>query len=136
MSQAIAPLVSAVLATRNAAHLAHWAETDGYRHEVLGEFYDELLDKIDEIVEVCQADERLKVRSIPFVDGDDIVKHLMNEVAAIERNRAKFSEGIETIGALIDDLCKLYRHTAAKLMRFGGAKAVAPSAASVRGIMP
>jgi hypothetical protein len=47
----IEELISRVFATRNAVHLAHWAETSGFRHNVLGEFYDSLIDKVDTIVE-------------------------------------------------------------------------------------
>jgi len=36
----IEELIARVFGTRNAAHLAHWKEASGYRHETLAAFYE------------------------------------------------------------------------------------------------
>lgn len=36
---------------RNQAHIFHWQTLSGTHHEALGEFYDNFLDKIDELIE-------------------------------------------------------------------------------------
>lgn len=51
----IEELIARVFGTRNAAHLAHWKEASGYRHETLAAFYGDVLDALDKLVEAYQG---------------------------------------------------------------------------------
>ena len=51
----IEELISKVFCTRNCAHLAHWKSDSYAEHTALGEFYDSVIDIIDNFVEVYQG---------------------------------------------------------------------------------
>lgn len=114
----IEELVSRVFATRNAAHLAHWAETSGFRHGVLGDFYDSLIDKVDAIVEAHQGAYGLigDVKQAS-VDKDDIAEHIADEAKWIDQNRDKIAGNIRAISNLVDDLVDDYLSTHYKLTK-------------------
>ena len=115
----IEELVGRVFATRNAAHLAHWAAKGpgSYaKHVALGDFYDGLVDKIDTIVEMYQgARELIGNVKIPAVTGD-ITDHIAAEASWIAKYRDNISEEIDAINNVIDDLVGLYLTTHYKLV--------------------
>lgn len=114
----IEELVSRVFATRNAVHLAHWAETSGWRHSVLGDFYDNLIDKLDSIVEAHQGAYGLigDVKQ-ETVDKDEIADHIADEARWIDQNRDKISGNIRALSNLVDDLVDEYMSTHYKLTK-------------------
>ena len=114
----IEELVSRVFATRNAVHLAHWSEKSGWRHGVLGGFYDSLIDKVDNIVEAHQGAYGLigDVKQVT-VDKDDIAEHIADEAKWIDDNRDKIAGNIRAISNLVDDLVDEYLTTHYKLTK-------------------
>lgn len=114
----IEELVSRVFATRNAVHLAHWAETSGWRHKVLGKFYDTAIDKLDAVVEAYQGAYGLigDVKQAT-VDKADIAEHIAEEAKWIDENRDKLSGNIRAISNLVDDLVDDYLTTHYKLTK-------------------
>ena len=114
----IEQLVSRVFATRNAVHLAHWAETSGWRHEVLGKFYDSLIDDVDTIVEAYQGAYGL-IGSVEqaTVDPEDIAEHISEEAKWIDQNRDKLAGNIRAISNLVDNLVDNYLTTHYKLTK-------------------
>ena len=52
----IEQLIARVFATRNAAHLLHWRGPSYAQHMALGDFYEAIIDKLDEIVECHQGE--------------------------------------------------------------------------------
>ena len=114
----IEELISRVFATRNAVHLAHWAETSGWRHKVLGKFYDSLIDKVDSIVEAHQGAYGLvgDVKSVT-VDKDNIADHIAEEAKWIDKNRDNIAGNIRAISNLVDDLVDDYLSTHYKLTK-------------------
>jgi len=114
----IEQLVSRVFYTRNAAHLAHWKTKSFSQHSALGEFYGEIIDNIDEIVEAFQGYYDLIALVTPRPGPmmvDDMVEHLMDEVEWIEENREKISKGASAIENLIDTLSGTYMTALYKL---------------------
>ena len=89
----IEDLVSRVFAMRNAAHLAHWSTKSYAEHKALGKFYDELIDKIDSIIEAYQG-----------------WFGLIGEVRMIVMSKKDIAEAIRTdltwMGANRDKICK------------------------------
>ena len=113
----IEELVSHVFAMRNAAHLAHWATKSYSEHKALGKFYDDLIDKIDNIVEAYQGYYGLigEVR-IMMMPKDRIVNTVRTELGWIQSNREKIAKKNTMIENLIDDLMQTYSTTHYKLV--------------------
>lgn len=115
----IEELVGRVFATRNAAHLAHWAAKGpgSYaKHMALGGFYDGLVDKIDAIVEMYQGYVGL-IGPIKqsTVNPKGIVEHLVEEAEWIAEHRDEIAEDCSAIENQIDDLVGHYLTTIYKL---------------------
>lgn len=51
----IEELISRIFKTRNQAHLSHWKTKSFSEHKALGSFYDDVIDKLDDLVEACQG---------------------------------------------------------------------------------
>lgn len=115
----IEELVGRVFATRNAAHLAHWAAKGpgSYaKHVALDGFYNELIDKIDTIVEMYQGAHGLIGDVIlPKVDPTKIVQHIAEEATWIADCRDDIAEDVDAIKNQIDDLVGHYLTSLYKL---------------------
>jgi len=113
----IEELVSHVFAMRNAAHLAHFSTKSYSEHKALGKFYDDLIDKIDSIVETYQGYYGLigEVR-IMMMPKDRIVNTVRTELGWIQTNRDKIAKKNTMIENLIDDLMQTYSTTHYKLV--------------------
>ena len=113
----IEDLVSRAFAIRNAAHLAHWATKSFSEHMALGSFYDEVIEKIDGIVEAYQGWFGL-IGAVPqaAISKDHIAKQIGDEAIWIADNRAKISRNVTMLQNLIDDLLGLYSTTHYKLV--------------------
>lgn len=102
-------LVGRVFSARNAAHLQHWATGSFAEHKALGDFYDSVIDKIDQIIEVYQGWDRMLGKvSIPTTNPSNIRQQIGEDLNWIIANRKKLSDGNEMIAALLDDLCSIY----------------------------
>lgn len=112
----IEELVGRVFATRNAVHLAHWKTQSYAQHVALGSFYDDLVDKIDSIVEMYQGAfdliEKVTPRPVP---STNILNHLNSEVEWLEENMGEISGGIKAIENVLQDLSGSYYTTIYKL---------------------
>lgn len=112
----IEELAAKVFATRNAAHIAHWASKSYSQHTALGEFYDALIDKIDAIVEVYQGAHGLIGEvNTESVKPRTITEHIAEEAQWIEDNRDDIADGCKAVENLIDDLTSCYLQTYYKL---------------------
>lgn len=108
-------LIAKVFATRDLAHLRHWS-TDSYaEHMALGDFYEEIISKIDEIIESYQSNfGRVGEVKLESAKGD-ILKHLRDEARWLDDNRETISQGIPAIQNLLDELTGIYLRTIYKL---------------------
>ncbi|CAB5228764.1 hypothetical protein UFOVP1545_25 [uncultured Caudovirales phage] len=113
----IEDLVSRVFAMRNAAHLAHWSTKSYAEHKALGKFYDELIDKIDSIIEAYQGWFGLigEVRMI-VMSKKDIAEAIRTDLTWMGANRDKICKKNTMMENLIDDLMQLYSTTHYKLV--------------------
>lgn len=107
-----------ILATRNAAHIAHWATKSYAQHVALDEFYGAILDKIDEIVEVYQGGYELipliGAAIAPVKDGP-IIEHLSFELQWIRDNRSGICGDNAALCNLVDEMSAIYMRTLYKL---------------------
>lgn len=112
----IETLISRVFATRNLAQLAHWRTKSFAQHMALGSFYDDVIDKLDAIVEVHQGATSHLVGSVPSTSKtSDVISTLKEDCVWISQNRAKIADGVPAIENLLDDLCATYLTTIYKL---------------------
>ncbi len=115
----IEELISRVFATRNIAHLEHWKTKSYSDHVALGDLYDGLIDEIDNIVETYQGFFGLvNIKSIEFVNTNDVLSHLKEESEWIEVNRDVISNGVNAVANLIDGLSGLYLKIINRLENF------------------
>jgi DNA-binding ferritin-like protein len=117
----IEKLIARVFATRNAAHIAHWkAKGIGSyaKHVALGEFYEAILDQLDEIVEVHQgAFGLIDAVNFPGVTASPsgIVEHIKEEAQWLEENRSDIADGVCAIENQVDELTAIYLKSYYKL---------------------
>ena len=112
----IEELIGRVFATGNAVHIAHWRTNSYAQHQALGSFYDDLIDKIDTVVEMYQGAFELIGKVAPHqVPADNILAHLNAEVEWIETNLDELSGGIKAIENALQDLSGSYYTTIYKL---------------------
>jgi DNA-binding ferritin-like protein len=112
----IETLVSHIFALRNLAHLAHWATGNYSAHVALGEFYDEIVAKVDQIVEIYQGRNALIGPVPPLVfSDDDIISRIREEMDWLSANRAAIAAGDEVIGNQLDELGAIFGRTLYKL---------------------
>lgn len=106
--------VSYSLQDRDLAHLAHWKTTSYAEHKALGEFYDELLDLIDEFVEQYQGyyGGRMSIDRADGMPNYPIEKTLERSMEWIESHRYEICDKTETsLQNTIDEIVRLYQHT-------------------------
>lgn len=114
-------LIARVFATRDSTQLAHWA-AKGHgsyaKHVALGELYDGIIDKLDEIVEVYQGSGKGLVSvafQSPRVSPEAIVDHIRNEADWIAKSREEIAAGIPSVLNLVDELHATYCRALYKL---------------------
>lgn len=113
----IEELVSRVFATRNLVHLQHWKSQSFAEHSALGDFYETLIDGIDEIIEDAQGAFGLigDVDCCRPVEMVSIIDHIADEAEWIEANRDAISRGCKALQARIDDFMSEYLRVVYKL---------------------
>jgi hypothetical protein len=109
----IEELISRVFVTRNAAHLAHWrAKGPGSfaRHMALGDFYDNIIDALDKIVELHQGAFGL-IEEMDPPGGKmpkDIAEHIGEEANWLQDNRSEIAGDVCAIENVVDELAGIY----------------------------
>lgn len=115
----IEELIARVFYARNVAHFEHWrAEgVGGYaRHQALGEFYDEVIDALDKLVEAYQgAFGIIGTVPAPKTKADDILLILVEDAEWTEKNHDKICKGNRAVANLIDGVTGVYLTTTYKL---------------------
>lgn len=114
---AMKELIARAFSTRNAIHFAHWKSKSYAEHEAIGGLYDGIVDKMDEIVEVCQGKHGLlEGVSCPGSKAPaNLIEHVEDEASWLGANRAKISNGNDAVAALLDELEASYLKTLYKL---------------------
>lgn len=112
-------LVSRVFATRNCAHLAHWNESSGYRHEVLGDFYGDVVDSLDKFIEAYLGNFNDRRISPPASTNPptDIIECLESDAVWIASNSEALTEDVEVLENILQELLAVYLSTLFKMKR-------------------
>jgi hypothetical protein len=114
---AISQLIERAFATRNLTHFAHWASDSYSQHEALGDIYETIVEKIDEVVEVYQGKFGI-IQGLSSIGGRlpaDIIKHIEAESAWLTKNKTKIANGCDAVSALLDELEACYLKAIYKL---------------------
>lgn len=106
----IADLVTRVFATRNAVHLEHWRIRSGYLHDVLGGLYDDLIDKLDRVVEsnIALFESELPDSLPAQKPVKDITAHLEDDLMWIGQNRKQLGGKVPAIDNMLQDFEGVY----------------------------
>lgn len=115
----IEQLITRTFQARDIAHRAHWKTKSFAEHMALGEFYDAVIDKIDDIVETYQGQYGLVGTfgvKVEAMGQSDITAFLTAEAEWIEANRDEIAKGSTAIENLLDNLLETYNRTLYKLV--------------------
>ena len=111
----IEELVAKVFAARNAAHLEHWATSSFAQHMALGNFYDEVIEVIDKLVESYQGNFS-KIKRAPLKDeSGEIIDILEDQAIWIGEHRREIARGVAALENIVDELTHVYLSTIYKL---------------------
>ena len=115
----IEELIARVFYARNVAHFEHW-QANGVgayaRHKALGEFYDDVIEALDTLVEVYQGVFGLVgIIPAPKTKAEDILLILAEDAAWVEKNHEAICKGNRAVANLIDGVTAVYLSTAYKL---------------------
>lgn len=116
----IEELVGRVFSARDAAHKEHWSTNSYAQHVALGDFYEEIITSVDELVECYQGHMTvLKSKDISSTvpKYDLFSDYLSDEADWIESNRSIIAQGSEHLMNIVDGLTAIYTRTAFKLTR-------------------
>lgn len=109
-------LAALVFSTRNAAHQAHWATKSYSQHMALGQFYDDVLEALDALVEAYQGMFGLiDFEAIGYTKPNDIIPVMEADVRWIADNRAEITKDDAALGNLLDSVVNTYQTALYKL---------------------
>jgi hypothetical protein len=115
----IEELISRVFYTRNAAHLAHWQVTGAgsfARHAALNDFYDDVIEQIDTLVEAYQGVYGIVKDAKPIAtDYPDILGLLTADVRWVKTNASGITKDVSALENLLDNVTEVYLRTIYKL---------------------
>jgi hypothetical protein len=115
----IEQLISRVFYARNVAHFEHWRATGTgsfAKHMALGEFYNEVIEAIDDLVEAYQgAFELIGDIPVPATMKGDVLALLEGDADWIEKNHEGICRGNRAVGNLVDTVTDTYLSTIYKL---------------------
>ena len=115
----IEQLISRVFYARNVAHFEHWrAQGAGSfaKHSALGQFYEDVIDVLDSLVEAYQgAFELIGPIKAPKTKADEILSILIEDAEWIEKNHEAICKGNRAVANLIDGVTDVYLTTTYKL---------------------
>jgi len=112
----IEELIGKTFATRDAAHREHFRTPSYAQHAALGDFYTEVVDAVDTLVETYQGMFGLVGDfTVEPVSPDDIIAHLRDEADWIEVNRDTIAGGSNAVANLVDGVTAIYLKALYKL---------------------
>lgn len=113
-------LVERVFCTRNYAHRAHLGTRSYAEHMALGDFYEGVIDLIDNFIESYQGAFGLlkseeEAEDQEEIGDEDILKTLQEDVRWISKNRSKVAREIPALENILDEIVGFYLRTIYKL---------------------
>jgi len=112
----IEEFVGRMFALRDASHVAHWASRSYAQHKALGKFYDEIIEKVDGIVEAYQGYFGLigPVAPLPY-SREAIMDQIQSEAKWLGEHCDEICRGNGAIENMLYDLEAMFASTYYKL---------------------
>lgn len=109
-------LICRIFYSRNEAHLAHWKASTLSEHLALGDYYDEVIEKLDKLVEAYQGSFGL-IKDLPKKEHEemDILARLQDDAKFINKNRSEIARKVAALENIVDEIMDLYLTTIYKL---------------------
>jgi hypothetical protein len=112
----IEQLVEKVFAARNEAHIAHWATKSFSEHMALNEFYDNIIDLIDKLVEAYQGCYGLiEVKKLEADLKKPVLYWLNEDVKWIQENCDAITGEVQALENILQEIEGIYLSTIYKL---------------------
>ena len=119
--ETLVELVMDLLHSATVTHIMHWQTTSYAAHIALGEYYDQIVDVVDAVVEAYQGKTKIILANFPVemdkCEGMEPLAYLEYLSAELTENRALFGTDSE-IQNLVDGIADLIDSTMYKLRRF------------------
>lgn len=111
----IEQLIARTFASRNCAHLTHWKTRSLAEHLATGEFYDEVTDIVDNLVECYQGNFGL-IKDVQLsTHQGDILTCLEADAIWIAENEDEITGEVDALENILQELLGLYLKTVYKL---------------------
>lgn len=112
----IEELIGRTFAARNIAHVQHLTTRSYAQHQALGQFYEDLIPAVDQVVE-CWIGHFGPIGDVEIghPDTKDIAAFLREEADWIDANRDEISGDSQHVGNLVDAVTAVYTRTVFKL---------------------
>jgi hypothetical protein len=106
-------LIKRLFVARNAAHIAHWKTNSYAQHQALGEYYDDVIERLDSFVEAYQGTFGI----VGEVAGEkkDFAKLINDEIIWLNENRESIARNVPALENIVDELTALHMKTLYKL---------------------
>lgn len=113
----IEELIARVFRTRNQAHLEHWKTKSFSQHMALEDFYDDVIEELDSLVENYQGFFGLvKPVSVSLhKTPEDILSILKDDVKFITKNANDITKEVTSLQNILDSITSVYTKTIYKL---------------------
>ena len=109
-------LITRSFALRNAAHGAHWKTKSYSEHQALGDFYDEVIDLVDSLVEAHSgAFGKVGKVELGARQTKPCVALLGEHVVWISKHREHIAQDVAALENIVDEIVALYLRTLYKL---------------------
>ena len=109
----IEDLIERIFHARNAAHIAHWKTKSYAEHKALGHYYEDVIEKLDDLIEAYQGTFGI----IKKVDEQEknISKIIHDDIIWLNENRNKVAKGVSALENIVDGITATHMKTLYKL---------------------
>lgn len=106
-------LIEKLFHARNAAHIQHWKTGSYAQHKALGNYYEDVIGKLDDFIEAYQGTFGL-VGEVAEQEKD-VSKLIHDYIIWLNENRSKLAKGVPALENIIDEITALHMKTLYKL---------------------
>lgn len=112
----IEELINRVFSMRDAAQLTHWTTKSYAEHQALGEFYEEVIDRLDTLVEAYMGYFGvIGTVGLKQIEYQNFLEFIGDEAKLICEHRSEIARNTPAIENLVDNLAEVYFKTFYKL---------------------
>ena len=109
----IEELIERLFHARNVAHIAHWKTKSYSEHKALGNYYEDVIEQLDGLVEAYQG--TFGIIGNVGEQEKSISKTINDDIIWLNENRSKIAKNIPALENIIDDLTGMHMKTLYKL---------------------